>query len=311
MADLMALLEKTLGAQWRDVVKWLMDQNTVPDIEARIISGDIAGVVTDISEAASRFAAETHAAYVTAGRTSAEWLDSQVPDSLIRFDQVNSRAVQAAQANELKLVSGLSDEQRTTIRQVLVDGNQRGANPLEMARDIRSSIGLTPGQSDAVQSYRRALESGDFSNALGRELGDGRYDRTLRAYGRDGKSLSAEQVDAMTERYRTNFVAHRAETIARTESQRAAHQGSAEAIRQAIDRGDISADAIQREWNPGPRTRHSRTQHHSSELTNQRPRYGEPFVMADGTRMMHPGDPAGGALHCANCACCESTRLSA
>ncbi len=309
MARLIALLENSLGTNWRDTIEWLRDQNQIPDLEARLRSGNIEGIVTDIEAAAQKFAADTHAAYVTAGQTSAEWLDGQVADKLIRFDQVNHRAVAAARNNEIRLVSNLSDEQRTTVHQVIIDGQQRGANPLEVARDIRSSIGLTASQSDAVQSYRRALESGDYGNALGRELRDGRSDRTLLAAGRDDRALTADQVDAMTERYRANFVTHRAETIARTESLRNAHEGSAEAIRQAVERGDIEAGSLTTTWNAGPMTRYARHNHH--KLDGKSVKYGETFDMGDGVRMRYPGDEAGGVANNANCRCAASTRLGA
>ena len=80
----------------------------------------------------------------------------------------------------------ITEEQRASIRQVIVDGAETGANPRAMARDSRDSIGLTPNQEAAVRSYRFAIDNADWSDALGRELSDGRSDRTLAARQRDG-----------------------------------------------------------------------------------------------------------------------------
>lgn len=308
MARLIALLERNLGLNWRDVVDWLRSQNELGAIEARLVGGDIAGVLSEVESAALRFAADAHHAFVTAGQTSAEWLDGKVPDKLIRFDQVNTRAVARAKANQLELVQGLVEEQRTTIRGVLVDGLTRGTNPREMARDIRSTIGLTESQASAVQSYRRALESGDYTNALGRELRDGRSDRTLLAARRDSTSLDADRVDSLVERYRTNFVAHRAEVIARTEALRAAHEGSEEAINQAVQRGDVEADQLLRTWNAGPATRYARADHQHLDGTSVK--FGEAFVTRHGVRLRYPGDPQAPVSETAQCRCNVSVTLA-
>lgn len=310
---LLALWERTLGQGWLDVSEWLrgLDQNSIAAIEARLIRGDVAGLIAEAESAALRFAAETQEAYVAAGRRGAKWLDDQpaLANKLIRFDASGSRAVQHAQQNQIELVRGLTQETRETVRNVIVEGQRVGANPRVIARDIRDSITLTPHQSQHVANYRRALEQGDFGNALGRELRDARSDRTLRALQRDGGGLSEAQVDKLVDRYRTNYVTYRAETIARTESARNVHEGLEETFRQSVERGDIRADQLVREWIPGPATMHARDSHRSSALLDQRPKFGEPFVMGDGTRMMHPG--AGPIEHTANCRCTVGTTLAA
>lgn len=306
MERLMALLEKQIGANWRDVIAWLQDQNDTASIEAKLAAGDIEGVVSEVDAAAAKFAADTHDAYVTAGKTAAEWLDGKVPDALIRFDQTNTRAVDRAKANEMDLVTGLVQEQREMIRNVIADGLTRGANPLDMARDIRTGIGLTPDQERAVRSYRRALEQADYANALGRELRDGRGDRSLLAAQRDDRSLPQAQIDRLVDQYRANFVTHRAETIARTEGLRAANEGASEAMRQAIDRGEVDADQLVKTWNAGPRTAHSRPMHQAMDGVS----VGvlEDFTLPDGTKMPHPG--VGPVEHVANCRCVASTAFA-
>lgn len=99
--------------------------------------------------------------------------------------------------------------------------------------------------------------------------------------------------------------------IARTEGLKAVHAGNQELFQQAIDRGDIDANQLVGQWNPGPRTKNARPDHRTPALLSQRPAFGVPFDMPDGTQMLHPGDEAGGAANCACCRCTKSTRFAA
>lgn len=310
MEDLLALVEKHLGKSWLDVVDRLQDLNQLDDIEARVRAGDKLGAIQGIQDAAATYATDIHTGYVAAGQTTAKWLDEQVAP-VIRFDATNTQAVAWAQKNKLELVQGLSAEQQQTVRNVIAQGVSDGRNPREVAKDLRGSIGLTPNQADAVASYRKALEAGDFSNALGRELSGGHSDRSIAAARDAGRSLPPEQIDLAVDRYRKNQLAWRAETIARTEGLRAVHAGNAELFRQAIAKGDVDADQLVGQWHPGPKTKNARPDHRAQSLLSQRPAFGEPFDMPDGTQMQHPGDEAGGAANNANCRCTKSTRFAA
>lgn len=309
MQDLLDLVERQLGKSWLDLVEWLRDQNALEDVDARLAAGDHAGAIQAVEDAAKRYAADIHAGYVTAGQTAAEWLDSKVT-SPVRFDVANHRAIAWARQNAADLVQGLTDEAKQSARAIIADGVEAGENPRTIAIDLRSSIGLTADQARAVASYRRALESGDFSDALGRRLSDGRSDKTIASARDRGAELTQAQIDLAVDRYRSNSVSYRAEVIARTEALRAAHAGTDELYRQAIDNGDVDADALTGQWNPGPATKDARENHRTAALLAQRPKIGEPFVLEDGTEMMHPGDPAGGAENNASCRCCRSVRMT-
>lgn len=309
MAALIALLEKKLGLSWTDIVEWLREQNSVDAIEARLAERGLGGsMLEEIETAAARYADDLQAAYVEAGQRAAEILDEVLDDAIVRFDATNLRAVERARLNKYELVKGLSDESRDVVRRVVTDGMTRGTNPRVMARNIRDSIGLTDAQAQHVENYRRALEDGDFTNAMGYELRDGRSDKLLRRLRRDGGELDAEQIDRMVERYRKNYVAFRAETIARTEALRAAHEGTRELYLQAIERGDLDVDQLTQVWNAGPRTKFARDQHQA--MDEQQRKLGEPFEAPDGTLLRYPGDPNAGPEHTANCRCSVSTILS-
>lgn len=310
MQKLLDLVERHLGAGWLDVVRFLRDQNSLDDVEARVRVNDYEGAIAGIEEAAAKFAIDTHAGYVEAGQQAAAWLDGEI-DSLVRFDVANDHAVRWAQQNELATVRQITEDQRQTMRTVIVDGVRDGRNPLEIARDLRDSIGLTDYQAQIVQNYRSALESGDWSDALGRELTDGRSDRSVEAARRAGKQLRADQIDTMVERYRQNMVGMRAEMLARTEALRVVHQGTDEMFRQAIARGDVDADSLVGQWMPGPNGKNARDWHREPALLAQRPKVGMPFRLSDGSEMEYPGDPAGGAENCIGCRCTRAVRLAA
>ena len=311
---LLALWEKTLGTGWLEAAEWLrsLPANSIDAIEQRLMRGDIAGLIQESEAAALRFAAETHSAFTGAGQRGAKWLDDHpaLTDKLIRFDASGSRVVQVARRNQLELVQGFQDERWQVARQItrdaMVDGT--ASNPRAVARAFRDSIGLAPNQEQAVRNYRRALEQQDWSKALGYELSSGQADRTVRRLQRDGGGLSNAQLDSMVERYRQNQITWRAENIARTEASKNVHQGLDESFRQAVDRGDIRADQLVKEWIPGPRTKDARESHRTTALLDQRPKLGEPFVMGDGVRMQYPG--AGPVEHVAHCRCTFSTTIA-
>lgn len=309
MRRLIAKLEKALGLAWVDIVEWLRQQNGLAAIEERLQLGNIDDVIADVEAAALRFAAETTEAYVTAGQRAARWLDVKIDDALVRFDVANHRAIERARENQIDLVRGFTQEQRVITRNVITDGVRRGANPREMARSLRDSIGLTETQEQHVRNYRRALEDRDWSNAMRRALRDKRSDRLLERLRRDGEPLTPKQINRMVEDYRRRYVAHRAETIARTEALRAAHEGHDDALAQAIANGDVEAKQLVEEWHSrraGPR---ARDMHRA--MNGKRVPFGTDFVLPDGVRMRGPGDPRGGARHNANCGCAKSTAFAA
>lgn len=307
MQTLLDLVEKHLGAEWQGVVDFLRQQNGLDAIEERLNSGDTRGVIQAIDDAAFKFAAETNAAYVHAAQTEAAWLNEQLPQALVRFDTNNVAAVEAAKQNQLEWVTGMRQETRDVVHHVIIDGHERGANPREVARDIRDSVGLTENQAAAVRSYRDALEAQDWSNALGRQLSSGHSDRTIAAARNADKDLTGQQIDLAVERYRSAQVAARAETIARTEMLKNVHAGVSAAFEQAISRGDVDADQIEKTWHHALRGRYSRPDHEAVDSTTVS--YADTFDVG-GVAMRYPGDPSAPAEQVVNCRCTVSHRLA-
>lgn len=307
MQALLDLVEKHLGASWRAVVEHLREVNGLNDVARRIEDGDVEGAIHGVEDAAKAFAIDMHAAYVESGTTAAESLDAQIDGALVRFDATNNRAASWADQNTLDKVREVTQEQRDMLRRVHSDGVAAGLNPKDIARDMRDSIGLTDYQAQIVQNYRRALVQGDYADALARELSDGRSDRSVAAAQNAGTALKPEQIDTMVERYRQNWIGYRAETIARTEGLRVAHQGTREAFQQAIDGGHAEAEQLEREWHHTSAGRHPRATH--AEMDGQKRGMDEKFESGSGAELLYPGDPDADPSETANCRCAVSTRL--
>lgn len=244
------------------------------------------------------------AVYVASGRDAAEFL-SEALEVVVGFDQVNERAVEHMQSSRLRMIREFTAEQRLATRVALEDGIARGVNPVEMARAFRGSIGLTARQQAAVVNYRRLLEQGS-SEALYRQLRDARFDRTVARAIRDGKPLTAEQVDRMVARYGERYLKYRSEVIGRTEALRAVHAGTEETYRQAIDEGVVEPQQLRRKW---VTARDERVRHSHSSLNGQERGIDEVWE-AEGGVLRYPGDPSAPASETVQCRCALSTRIT-
>lgn len=225
------------------------------------------------------------------------------------FETPNINALNELRMSLMGLIREVTDDQRQAILAALKEGVARGLNPVEIARSFRGTIGLTAAQQRHVDSYRRALENARTdlkarANALGRELRDGRFDRTVRS----GKELTTEQIDKMVERYRERMVKLRAETIARTEALTAAHMGELAAWETAIESGDIQAQEVVQTWVSAHDARVRLTHRF---LDTQQRRWGVPFDSISGAKLRFPGDPLAPAAERIACRCVLTRQLSA
>jgi hypothetical protein len=307
MRDLAEQLQTKLGSAWPRIVAWLRDNNNLSEVQRRIEIGDYEGALTGITDAAAWFSTEVGAATKYAAQSAAKVIDTNL-DRLITFDETNYRAVRAMEGARTDLLVQVSNDQRNTVRSTIAEGLARGENPRVIAGDVRMSIGLTDSQRQYVTNFRRELENGQWTQAMGRELADGRWQRTFERLSRDGGTLTDSQITAMTNKYSDNWVAFRAENIARTEGLRAAHVGSHAMYEQAIEAGKLSADELERTWRHGPKRKHSRAGHVS--MNNQKRMWGEAFLNPlTGNTLMHPLDPEAPVGETASCTCIEIVRI--
>src|SRR5262249_2313931 len=127
---------------------------------------------------------------------------------------------------------------------------------------------------------------------------------------RNRTALTQAQIDTAVERYRDNFIAYRAENIARTEGLRVAHQASEELYRQAVENGDLDAQQIRRTWNHSPGRKGAKYERAFHKvMQGQTVGYGEVFVSGLGNELRSPADPEADPEETCKCACCVSTRI--
>ena len=195
-------------------------------------------------------------------------------------------------------VAELADEQREAIKVQLVSAAMSGAGPDEMARRVKETVGLTAHQGQLVQNYRAELVA-LHPGALGRQLRDRRFDRTVDKAIRSETALKPEQVDKMVDAYHRRFLAYRAMTIARTESVGAANNGQVAAARELLAQHP-GFTAIKR-WiaTEDERTRHDHAELNGVEVLG----LDTPFVCDSGDEILWPHDPGAPARQLVNCRC--------
>lgn len=119
-------------------------------------------------------------------------------ETSLAFDLVNPKAVAWARSHAADLVAGFDQQLRRWLRGLVVKALQDGIPPRSLARMIRSSVGLSPRLAAAVERYRAGFDPDTSTVAV---------------------------ADRLTDRYAARLLRFRAETIARTETMRAANEG--------------------------------------------------------------------------------------
>lgn len=164
----------------------------------------------------------------------------------VGFDPIDPALISGQQRTASAFIDRLATTVEAVIDQDIRAGLSDGMTADEIARVIKATIGLTPRQAQAVANFRRLLENGDAA-ALDRVLRDRRFDASVqRAI--DGGTLDPAKIDRMVERYQERYIAHRARTIANTETLRAANAGRAAAWRQFADRKGLDDADVLRFW---------------------------------------------------------------
>ena len=249
------------------------------------------------------------------------------------FDTLNPRLLTWLQTYNLGLIRQINEGTKEGVRQYLLTGMEAGQNPKAVARQIKSIVGLTDRQAQAVKNYRRQLEEFHTRrSAAGFNLGakidrvngtqvlrsgpdgkpkDGINERRLRDFRHDGqlrrametgKPLKPEQIDKMVDAYARKYRAYRARTIARTEAIRTTNVGVQEAWHQAMSKGVVSEDLTRKKWIVA---RDERLCEVCGPIPKMNPKlgvkHGQPFSTPDGPINLPPVHP--------NCRCTVSYRL--
>jgi len=136
------------------------------------------------------------------------------------FDADRPAAIRAAERLAAKLVKDVSDETRAALRAMIVRAIREKIPPFEIARVIRSSIGMHSRDAMAALTFREHLVN---------------------------QGLRSDRVDTLYARYVARKIRERAKTIARTEILGSLNAGVEESFLQARRDGLLGNDA-QKEW---------------------------------------------------------------
>lgn len=306
LEDLLRTMEPDLRRKFLRLIRQIRQRLDVGELARLLEAGREDEILRRIQAAFAVFGDDVNALFLASGQATAAFIAATMK-TFFSFDQVNEGAVSAMQANRLRLIREFMEEQRNAVREALTEGIRRGLNPREQARFFRQSIGLTTRQMQAVNNFRRLLESGS-AEALTRELRDRRFDATVRRSIRSGRPLTQDQIDEMTERYRERMLIYRSEVIARTEALRAVNEGNFNAFQQAYANGTLDPSMVFRTWNTAldERVRGSHRAMHGQERGPM-----EPFTSGDGYSLLYPGDPNAPGSETIQCRCVASTRIRA
>lgn len=150
------------------------------------------------------------------------------------------------------------------------------------------NYGLTVAQEQAVTAYRNALESGS-KRAIDTVFRDRRGDAAIK----DGRPLTAEQIDRMVATYRRRLMQARGKTLANIEGGRAWNVGRAEAIAQV-------AALYEGVWNTvgDDRVRPSHV-----FMDGQVQPFGGVYTSGLGNMLKYPHDPSAPIADTINCRC--------
>jgi hypothetical protein len=300
--------QSQLSAQVRrsfmDAVSRIQDQIDVDQVAQLLRQGQTQQAIEQATQAVmggygSLGTAITHAT-ITAGITAAQ-ASPELGELGVSFGITNPGTIQFLQNYEMNLITGLSQDSLASVRAAIQAGVTAGRNPLDIARDIRDLIGLTPRQTQAVLNYRGYLENLDPA-ALARDLRDARFDPTIQSALDDQSSLSADYIDKVVARYQSRMLNYRADTISRTEALRAVNAGNHQLWNGAVNSGTLGADQVVRQW---IYTRDGRTRPWHVSVPSLNPDgvgLNEPFDTELGP-MMYPGDENGLPENSINCRC--------
>ena len=313
--DLLEQYEPELARAFRESVDSLRDGVDMAGLEASLARGDFAAVIRALRlDTAAFLPLQTQiAANYTGAGTSAAASISRLRNPItgdrlfVRFDLRNPRAEEWLRRHSSARITEIVADQREAVRVIVEAGTRLGDGPRRTALDIvgrinratqrreGGALGLTSGQSQWVANARSELASGDpaaLRNYLTRERRDKRFDRAVQRAILEGKPVPADTVRRATERYSDQLLRLRGETVARTEALSGLNAARDEAMRQAVDSGELQSGAVTKVWSA---TGDGRTRDSHAAMDGQTVGLNEAFISPSGARLMYPTDSSLGA----------------
>lgn len=333
-AQLIAELEPRIRAGFMAAVTDLSANVNWRELLANLEAGNIEGAIAalNISPAAwQQYSEAVSAAYAASGSAYAAQIRMVGIGTIgTRFNMLNPRAEQWIHENVGNLITGFVEEQIEVARQTIAAGYQLGKGPRDIAIDLAGRVvagrrqggvlGLDAPRAERLRIVTEAMKTAEGVRSLVIEHRSGalslRYkvnkataNRILAAY-RKGEAVPEAQRAISERQYKNALLKDRADTVARTETAAAVLNAHDEAFRQTMEQQGIRPDQVVKRWrHGGGPTAHHRPDHYAMDGTEV-VGMDTPFVFPDGTAMLYPHDPAGGARHNINCRCQVEYRVN-
>lgn len=291
-------------------------------IAERLDRGDVLGAIEALNiepEAFSRVQTAILEAYNAGGQSIVGNMPRlRAPDGsqiVLRWGVRDLPAEQEMRRHAAQAVTGVSDDMKEGLREVLTQGLARGDNPRATARRVvgqrsRASnqrvgglVGLTSQQMQTVERIRVAMETGDTAylrQYLGFANRDKRFDRTILKAIREGVPVPTDKAQRAVTQYENRALDYRGKVISRHETLTALHKSRYDAFEQQIASGKLDVEDIEKTWKHTARE-NPRVQHVA--MHGQTVRFDQPFIAPDGTRIRYPLDPEAPARHTLGCLC--------
>lgn len=334
VAEIEALAAKLEPAIAKTILAALQTQKAAVNLDtlaAAITEGKIDEAlkllgIQNIAEAMTAVTTSLQNATFAAGGVAASQIAGRLQGITFAFDQLNPRLITWLQTYSLDLIRQIDTTTKEGIRTALTNGMAAGQNPRDTARQVRAVVGLTDKQAQAVNNFRKELESFHLRRTGGgygignkidrvngsqvfrpddeglpkdgiteRRLRDYRYDGQLQRAMNNGKPLTPEQIDKMVDAYSRKYLKFRSQTIARTEAMRTTNFGVQDAWRQAIEKGKVPEALVRRTWIVASDERLCEVCGPIPRMNKKGVKFGQPFLTPDGPQFLPPMHP--------NCRC--------
>lgn len=234
------------------------------------------------------------------------------------FNVRNIKVEQDLKKYSSTFITRIENDVRDNLRVALAEGLSQGNNPKEIARQIVGKInpvtksreggllGLSPVQVKWSFNARKYLNTLD-KKYLTLELRDKRFDSIVKKSIENNKPLNEETISKLVTSYNNKALKYRGEMISRTETIQALNRGEYASIRQMVDDGSVSAEAVKKWWDDTGDSRTRIDHMRMGKIYNRENaiNFNEVFVFPNGDKMMFPGDISLGASgkEIINCRC--------
>lgn len=331
LAELLSKHEPAIRDAFMRAVVDLQSNVNWPALLAALESGSTFGAVQalNINEGAfNEYSQVLTSVFIESGTATASLIVGSGQGAIgLRFNLQNPAAEKWIRKNVATRVVGFVQEQVETAREVIAAGYAQGYHPHTIAIDLAGRVTNGTRQGgimglDAPRAARLAnvsagmrtpegvqslvVKRADGSLAMRYKVNKATEQRILAAHMR-GEAVPEAQRMLSERQYRNALLQARAETVATTETAAAVMGARDVAWQQAAEQQGLDRNAVVKTW------RHRRGADgritHIEMAGVSVVGLDTPFVLSDGSVMMYPHDPNGGAHNVINCGCDAEFRL--